>query len=126
MKTWIDLFQRLLLRGMINPNGFGIVGDSHRGPLKNRGKPIFFCKKQNTTKLTNLKHAQDNHGSVAGAHGPSRPSGAPEQSAPAPLRQNSASLEGHSTTLTRPHLARGLDAPSGEVPPCSRAGRPLG
>jgi hypothetical protein len=101
------------------------VGNSHRGPLKNWGKPIFFRKKQNTNEFTNLKHAQDNHGLVAGAHGPGGPSGPPEQSAPATLGRNSASLEGHSTVLTRLRLARGLDAPSGEVPPRSRAGHPL-
>jgi hypothetical protein len=42
------------------------------------------------------------------------------------LGRNSASLMGHGTALTNFHLARGPVAPSGEVPPRSRAGRPLG
>jgi hypothetical protein len=104
----------------------GGVGDSHRGPLKNRGKPIFFRKKQNTNELTSIKHTQDSRSSVAEAHGPGGPSGPPEPSALATLGRNSASLEGHSSRLSRFHLAQGLIAPLGEVPPRSRAGRPLG
>jgi hypothetical protein len=102
------------------------VGESYKGPLKNRGKPIFFRKKQNTNKLTNIKRAQNDHGSVLEAHSPGGPSGPQEQSAPATLRQNSASLEGHSAALMRLHHTRGPIAPSGEVPPRSRVGRPLG
>jgi hypothetical protein len=49
-----------------------------------------------------------------------------KQSAPAPLGQNSASLEGPGAVTPKLRLARGLDAPSGETPPRSRAGRPLG
>jgi hypothetical protein len=45
---------------------------------------------------------------------------------PATLGQNSASLEGHGTALVNLHLARGPVAPSGEVPPRSRAGPPSG
>jgi hypothetical protein len=44
---------------------------------------------------------------------------------PATLAQNSASLEGHGAALENLRLARGLVAPSGEVPSRSRAGRPL-
>jgi hypothetical protein len=44
---------------------------------------------------------------------------------PTTLGQNSASLEGHDTTLANLRIARGLVAPSGEVPPRSGARRPL-
>jgi hypothetical protein len=43
---------------------------------------------------------------------------------PTTFRRNSASLEGHDTALANLRLARWLDAPSGEVPPRSRAGQP--
>jgi hypothetical protein len=43
---------------------------------------------------------------------------------PATLGRNSASLEGHGTALANLCLARGLVAPSGEVSPRSRDGRP--
>jgi hypothetical protein len=46
-----------------------------------------------------------------------------EQSAPATLGRNSASLEGHGPVLTGLRLARGLDAPSSESPPRSRLSR---
>jgi hypothetical protein len=55
-----------------------------------------------------------------------RPQRPTKQLAPAPLGRNSASLEGQSVVLTRLRLARGLDAPSGETPPRSRAGHSLG
>jgi hypothetical protein len=42
----------------------------------------------------------------------------------ATLGRNSASLEGHGAELLKLRLARGLVAPSGEVPPRSGAGRP--
>jgi hypothetical protein len=54
-------------------DGNATVGDSHKGPLKTEGKPIYFRKKQNTNEFTNLKHAQYNHGPAVGAHGPSGP-----------------------------------------------------
>jgi hypothetical protein len=102
------------------------VGDSHRGPLKNRGKTHFLSQITKHERIHNIKHAQDNHSPAAGAHGPGGPNGPPEQSTPAPVERNSASLEGHDTVLTKLRLARGLDATSGETPPRSRAGRPLG
>jgi hypothetical protein len=112
-----------------NPNGYhyrgsgATVGDSHRGPLNNRGKPISFANNANElTKNTNTH----SHDPTAGAHGSGGPSSPPEQSAPVTLGRNSASLEGHSTTLMRLRLYRESDAPSGEVPPRSRARRPLG
>jgi hypothetical protein len=43
----------------------------------------------------------------------------------ATLGWNSASLEGRGAALANLRLARGLVAPSGGVPPRSRAGRPL-
>jgi hypothetical protein len=43
---------------------------------------------------------------------------------PVTLGQSSASLEGHDTALANLCLTQGLVAPSGEVPPPSRAGRP--
>jgi hypothetical protein len=57
---------------------------------------------------------------------PWRPQRPTRTDSPSPLGRNSASLHGHNTVLTTLHLARGLDAPSGETPPRSRAGRPLG
>jgi hypothetical protein len=103
----------------------GLLSGTAIGVPKNRGETHFLSKKQNTNELTNVKHAQDNHGSVEGAHGPGGLSGPSEQSAPATLGQNSSSLEGHNTALSRLHLARGLDAPSGKAPPRSRARHPL-
>jgi hypothetical protein len=47
-----------------DPNGYhrrgsgATVGDNHRGPLNNRGKPTFFRKKQNTNELTTTKHTR--------------------------------------------------------------------
>jgi hypothetical protein len=41
------------------------------------------------------------------------------------LGRNSASLKGHGAAMANLHLARGLVAPSGEVPPRSGARRPL-
>jgi hypothetical protein len=107
-------------------DAWGLLSGTAIGSPKNRGKPIFFHKKHNTNELTKVKHTQDNHDSVAGAHGHGCLSGPPEQSAPATLGRNSASLEGHNTALTRLCLTQGLDAPSREVPPHSRAGHPLG
>jgi hypothetical protein len=43
----------------------------------------------------------------------------------ATLGQNSSSLEGHGAALSNLRLARGLVAPSGEVPSRSGAGLPL-
>jgi hypothetical protein len=116
-----------------DPNGYrrrgsgATVGDSHRGPPKNRGKnPFSFANNKTHMNSQIINHAQDNHGPVAGAHGPGNLSGPPEWSAPAPLGRNSGLLEGHNTVLTELRLARGMDAPSGETPPRSRAGRPSG
>jgi hypothetical protein len=94
-------------------------------PKKTGENPFSFTNKTQMNSQ-NIKHAQDNHDLVAGAHGPGGLSGPPELAAPAPLERDSASLEGHNATLTRLRLTRGLDAPSGETPPRSRAGRPLG
>jgi hypothetical protein len=104
----------------------GLLSGIAIGSPKNRGKPISFANNKTETTTQIIKHARDNHGTVAGAHGPGGLSGPPEQSAPAPLGRNSISLEGHCAVLTRLRLARGPDAPSGETPPRSRAGRPLG
>jgi hypothetical protein len=60
------------------------VGDSHRGPLKTGENPFSFVKKQNTNEFANQKHAQNNQGPVAGAHGLGGPSGPPEQLAQPP------------------------------------------
>jgi hypothetical protein len=49
-----------------------------------------------------------------------------KQPVPAPLGQNSASLEGPGAILPKLRLARGLDAPSGKAPPRLRVGCPLG
>jgi hypothetical protein len=43
----------------------------------------------------------------------------------ATLGRNSAPLEGYGAAPVQLRLARGPVAPSGEVPPCSRVGRPL-
>jgi hypothetical protein len=73
-----------------------------------------------------IKRVQDDRDPVVGAHGPGGLSGPPEQTGPAPLGRNSVSLEEYGTTLIKLRPARGLDAPSGETLPRSRAGRPLG
>jgi hypothetical protein len=73
-----------------------------------------------------INHTQNNNGPVTGAHSPGILSGPPKRSALAPLRQNFASLEGHNAVPPRLHLAWGLDAPSGDTPPRSTAGHPLG
>jgi hypothetical protein len=73
-----------------------------------------------------IKRVQDDRDPVVGAHGPGGLSGPPEQTGPAPLGRNSVSLEEYGTTLIKLRPARGMDAPSGETLPRSRAGRPLG
>jgi hypothetical protein len=93
------------------------VGDSHKGPLKNQGKPTFFRKKQNANEPKTL--LRQNSLPNGWAHGPGGPGG------PATLEQNSAPLEGRDTTRANFSLARGQGAPSGEVPPLSRGGHPL-
>jgi hypothetical protein len=91
----------------------GLLTGTAIGVPKKPGEPIFFRNKQNTNELTNLKHAQDNHDSVAGAHGSGGLSSPPEQSALATLGRNSTSLEGHNTVLSRLRLARGTRRPLG-------------
>jgi hypothetical protein len=81
---------------MRNPS----VGDSHRGPLKNKGKPTFFRKNANTNKFTSPKHAQHNRD-------PGGPSGPPKQLAHAPSGE----------TPRRSRACR----PLGRGPPHSRA-----
>jgi hypothetical protein len=88
------------------------VGDSHKGPLKNRGKPIYFRKKQNTNEFTNLKHAQDNHGPATGPTALVAPA----------AHQNSRPNH----PQAKLHFARGAQRRTSESPPRSRAGRPLG
>jgi hypothetical protein len=56
---WDDLKQRILsnFQGFQRPElteSDLFVGDSHKGPLNNQGKPAYLCKKQTQT---NLKHA---------------------------------------------------------------------
>jgi hypothetical protein len=87
--------------------------------------PLSFAKNKTQNELTTTKHAQNDHNPAVGAHKPGGPSSPPEQSVPATLGRNSASLEGHSTAPTKLCLAGGLDAPSGEIPHHSRIGRPL-
>jgi hypothetical protein len=111
-----------------DPNGYhhrgsgATVGDSPRGPLNNQGKSHFLSH----ITQTNSQNITHSHGPVARAHGPGGLSGPPEQTTPTTLGRNSASLEGHNTALTKFCLARGLDAPSSEVPPRASAGHPLG
>jgi hypothetical protein len=98
------------------------VGDSHRGPLNNQGKPTFSQITEH--KRTHQRKIRlNNHGSQTRAHGPGGPSSPPEQSAPATLERDSASLEGHGPVLTELRLAQGLDAPSSKAPPRSRLSR---
>jgi hypothetical protein len=93
------------------------VGDDHKGPLNNRGKPTYLRKKQNANEpKTRVRQTHRPTVQVAPT--------AHQTVDPATLGRNSASLEGHSTALTNLRLARGMVAPSGEVPPRSRAGRP--
>jgi hypothetical protein len=108
------------------------VGDSHKGPLKNQGKPTFFRKKQNANEpKTYLGQNLLPNGWAHGPGGPGGPPGRrpshpraelrsaqgarhytgklpPRSGARRPLERGSASLEGRSS-------------PSGEVPPRSRA-----
>jgi hypothetical protein len=84
------------------------VGDSHKGPLNNQGKPTYIRKKQTQT------CAKQTHGPTA--H---------QTIGLATLGRNSASLEGYGAAPVQLRLARGPVAPSGEVPPRSGAGRPL-
>jgi hypothetical protein len=88
------------------------VGDSHKGPLNNQGKPTHLRIKQTQTNLKSTRKINPR------AHGP------PDNRLSHP-RRNSASLEGNVAALVKPRLARRPVAPSGEVPPCSGAGRPL-
>jgi hypothetical protein len=56
-----------------------VIGHSHRGPLKNRGKPIFSRKNETQTNSQTQNTLKSDHGPVAGAHGPGCPSGPPGQ-----------------------------------------------
>jgi hypothetical protein len=52
----------------------GLLSGTAMGSKK-LGETHFLSKKQNTNELTNIKYAQNNHGSVVEAHGPGGPSG---------------------------------------------------
>jgi hypothetical protein len=88
------------------------VGDSHKGPLNNQGKPAYLRKKQNMNEPNNT------HKINSRAHAP------PDRWLDT-LGRNSASLEGGDAALVKLRLARGPVAPLGEVLPRSRAGRPF-
>jgi hypothetical protein len=96
----------------------------------------YSAKSQSTPRCQSLIIARIDHPPVLGRSGPQWPL---KRSAPAPLEQNTTSLEGPSAVppklrlargLDAPsgklRLARGLDAPSGKTLPRSRVGRPLG
>jgi hypothetical protein len=89
-----------------------IVGDSHEGPLDNQGKPAYIRKKQTQTNLKT--RARQTHGPTT--H---------QTIGLATLGRNSASLERYDAAPVQLRLARGPVAPSGEVLPRSRVGRPL-
>jgi hypothetical protein len=88
------------------------IGDSHEGPLNNQGKPAYIRKKQRQTN-PNTRARQ--------THTPT----AHQTIGLATLGRNPASLEGYGAAPIQLRLARGPVAPSGEVPPRSRVGRPL-
>jgi hypothetical protein len=101
-----------------DPNGYhcrgsgATVGDSHRGPLKNRGKPIFFCK--NTKHKRTHKRKTHSRQSRLSSRGPRswRPRWPTRTVSPSHPR-------------AKLHFARGAQLHSIEVPPRSRVGRPL-
>jgi hypothetical protein len=87
------------------------VGDSHKGPLNNRGKPTYLRKK-------NSDEPKSTHKIYPRAHGP-------PDNRPSHPQAELRFARGESAALVKPCLARGLIAPSGEVPPRLGAGRPL-
>jgi hypothetical protein len=96
------------------------------GVPKKPGETHFLSQKKTKHKqFTNLKHTQNDRSPSGRSPRPWWPQRPTRAVGPATLRRNSASLEGHNTALTKPRLARGLAAPSGEVPPHSRVGHPL-
>jgi hypothetical protein len=116
-----------------------LVGDSHKGPVINREKPISSQKIKTQTNSQIVNYTSRNHGLVTGAHdprnlsGPSsgrsrHPSGEtpPRSRGPVPYYRNSTSLEGWTPPQAKLRLSRGLDAPSGETPPRSRSSRARG
>jgi hypothetical protein len=88
------------------PNGYhrrgsgATVEDNHGGPLITGEKPIFrkIIKTQTDSQIVN--RIPCNHTLVTGAHGSGAPGRPIKRSASAPLRRNSASLEGHSAVPT--------------------------
>jgi hypothetical protein len=103
-----------------------VVGDSHNGPLIIGKNPFFRKNNKNTNELMNCKLHPTQSRPGDRSPRPWRPHWPIKRSAPAPLRRNSASLEGPGAVPPKLRLARGLDAPSGETPPLSRARCPLG
>jgi hypothetical protein len=107
-----------------------------RGPLIIERNP-FFTNNKTQTNSQNVKYTSRNHGvATGGAHGPGNLSGpssgrprhpsgksSPRSRGPTPYHQNSASLEGWTPPQAKLRLPRGMDAPSGETLPRSRAGR---
>jgi hypothetical protein len=123
----ISKHQPLLVPNRYQRRGSGVtVGDSHKGPLIIGEKPISSQNNKNTNELTNCKlhPAQSRPGDRSPR--PWQPQWPVKRSAPAPLRRNSASLEGPGAVLLKLHLARGARCRTTETPPRSRAGRPLG
>jgi hypothetical protein len=88
--------------------------------------PFSFANNKTQTSSQIVNHTQDDHGPVAGAHDPKQPRRPTKAIGSGTPRAKLGSLEGYTAISPRLHLARGLGASSGETPPCSRAGHPLG
>jgi hypothetical protein len=101
----------------------GAVGDNHEGHIIT-GKPPSFFRKNNKTNPQTTNHTLHSRGLVRRrAHGPNNLSG-PSSSQPRPPRPNFRLARGPGTAPRNLCLYRGLNAPSGESPPRSRAERP--
>jgi hypothetical protein len=88
------------------------VGDGHKGPLNNQGKPAYLRKKTNANEPKNTRKINPR------AHGP-------PDSRPSHPRAELRFARGARCRTGKFRLDRGLVAPSSEAPPRSGAGRPL-
>jgi hypothetical protein len=101
--------------------GWGCCRGRPEGSPNKLGKPPFLQNNKTQTNPQIVKHTPHDHGPMkGGAHCPSNLSGPSSGQPQCPLKRKSALLEGWPPPRAKLHLARGLDAPSGESPPRSR------
>jgi hypothetical protein len=109
--------------------GYSLVGDNHKDPLKTGGKPIYSQNNKNTNELTNCKmHLTQSRPGDRGPR-PWQPQWPIKRSAPTPLGRNSTSLHGPGAVPPKLRRARGSAAPAptpltGALNALTRRGRP--